>query len=207
MLKTVSKKRLLSVIAIVLAFLLALGTLLYFLCKNPDGADNTKEDIFYYPADYGEDIFQNKAYMSFQRDLIYGASGVEQLFSYETDYQDASLECRFFLDYFQCLMEGDSKKLIDFYCVDYFDEEPDFTRQMIYDPYVLFHSVTDEEIDCSMQKLYNFHVRYRIFKNNGTFRRGVASNVAVPQIYQLLKKEDGTYQIFRILEVEFQDHD
>ena len=89
----------------------------------------------------------------------------------------------------------------------YFEEDPKFTMQMIYDPYVMYHSVSTDEIDGEEITLFNFQVRYCIFKNNKTYRSDVDSNVAVPQIYQLIKIEDGTYRIFRILKIEVENAD
>jgi hypothetical protein len=74
--------------------------------------------------------------------------------------------------------------------------------QMTYEPYVMYHSVSTEEIDGQEVELFNFHVRYKIFRNNGTFREGVGSNVAIPQIYQLVKLQDGSLRIYRILDVK-----
>ena len=74
---------------------------------------------------------------------------------------------------------------------------------MIYEPYVLFHSVDEDEIDGEKTMVYNFEVRYKIFKNNGTFRTGVASNTAIPQIYQVIKKDE-SYRICRILDIEYE---
>ena len=78
---------------------------------------------------------------------------------------------------------------------------------MIYDPYVQYHSSSTDEVDGKEITLLNFQVSYRIFKNNKTYRSDVDSNVAVPQIYQLIKGEDGTYRIFRILNIEVENAD
>ena len=77
--------------------------------------------------------------------------------------------------------------------------------RMLYEPYVQFHSVSEDEVDGEKISLLNFQVHYKIFKNNGTFRSGVPSNTAIPQIYQLIKGEDGLYRIFRSLEIEVED--
>ena len=201
--KEVKNKKLVIVIVAVLVLALIAGICFFFLLDGKDEAGN--DDIFYYPANYDEDIMKNSAYLSFNRDLRYSYGGVEQQFSYENDRKDATAECGFFLDYFNALISGDNDALVRFYCEDFFETEPNITKQMIYEPYVLYHSATQEEVNGEEVTLYNFHVRYAIFKNNGTFRKGVASNSAVPQIYQLLKSDSGEYKIYRILEIEFED--
>ncbi len=200
--KEVKKKALLSVGALILVAILAFGIWFFFFKGSKEEPD---DGIFYYPANYEEDIFQNAAYMNFRRDLMYSYIGVEQLFVYSEDYSSATVECKFFMDYFQTLMNGDFEKILDFYVEGYFPEKPQFTMQMIYEPYVLYHSKTSEVINGEDTELYNFHVRYAIFKNNGTFRKGVSSGESVPQIYQLIKNDDGSYRIYRILEVEFEN--
>ncbi len=159
----------------------------------------------YYPVNYDENIFLNRAYMGFQRDLLYSVGGVEQLFSYEKDYDTAEAECKFFLKYFRDVICGDYESYKNLFVDGYFDEDPKFTMQMIYDPYVQYHSASTEELDGKEINIINFQVSYRIFKNNKSFRSDVDSNEAIPQIFQLIKTEDGSYKIYRILSIEVED--
>lgn len=202
--KDVKKLKIVFIIAISILVIFMIGLLLaLFLLKDqpmPSGGE-------YYPANYDENIFLNQAYMGFQRDLIYGANGVEQLFSYEKDLESADTECQFFLKYFHTVINGEYQSYKDFFVDGYFKEDPMFTMQMIYDPAVRYHSASIDEIDGKEVTLLNFEVSYRIFKNNKTFRSEVSSNSLVPQIYQLIKTEDGTYKIFRILDIEVKDGD
>lgn len=177
---------------------------LVFLFPKDKGAGSNGE---YYPANYDENIFLNPAYMEFQRDLLYSVGGIEQLFSYEKDFETADPECKFFLDYFHTVINGEYENYKRFFVDGYFEEEPKFTMQMIYDPYVRYHSTSTDEIDGKEVSLLNFQVGYRIFKNNKTFRSDVDSNVEIPQIYQLIKEEDGSYRIFRILNIEVENAD
>ena len=180
--------------------LLAIG--IFFLLPKKETQPNCGE---YYPIDYEENIFLNQAYMEFQRDMMYSYGGVSQLFNYEKDFETAENECRFFLQYFHTVINGQYESYKDFFVENYFEEDPKFTMQMIYDPTVQFHSVSTDKVNDEEVSLYNFQVCYRIFKNNKTFREDVDSNVAVPQIYQLIKSENGEYRIFRILSIEVED--
>lgn len=180
--------------------LLVIG--IFFLLPKKETQPNSGE---YYPIDYEENIFLNQAYMEFQRDMMYSYGGVSQLFNYEKDFETAEDECRFFLQYFHTVINGQYESYKDFFVENYFEEDPKFTMQMIYDPTVQFHSVSTDKVNDEEVSLYNFQVCYRIFKNNKTFREDVDSNVAVPQIYQLIKSENGEYRIFRILSIEVED--
>lgn len=198
--KRINKRIILCVIVGLFLIAVSIFSLWFFVLRDV-GED--KDNIFYYPINENENIFENKVYKDYVRDLKFGNAHELQLFNYENDYEDASVECKFFLDYFKTVICGDYENYPSFFVDDYFNEipAPQFTMQMIYDPYVVINSVTEEEIDGKNVQLYNYHVEYRIFRNNGSFRQGVSSNVAVPQIYQLIKLEDESYRIFRILDV------
>lgn len=202
--RDVKKITVISVIVVIFLIIAAVVCCLLFLKPENDKTISSGE---YYPANYEEDIFLNQAYMDFQRDMLYGVGGLEQLYSYDADYDAAEPECKFFLKYFNTVIHGDYEKYRDFFVEGYFEEEPKFTMQMIYDPYVRFHSVSEDELNGEKIELLNFQVGYRIFKNNKTFRPEVSSNVLIPQIYQLIKLEDGTYRIFNILEIEVKNAD
>lgn len=195
------KKFRIIILAILAAVFLLVGII--FLCLfSRDKAPSDSSDISFHLPDYEEDIFRNKAYLGFIRDLKYGAMGIEQLYSYENDLEDAPAECRFFLQYFHTVIHGKYEDYPSYFVEGALKSEPKFTMQMIYEPYVFFHSSSEEEINGESVTLYNFHVEYKIFKNNGTFRNDVASNTALPQIYQLVKDSQGNYSIYRILDVK-----
>ena len=198
------KSKLLTITAASFLAVALLVIALVFLFPKDKGDGSNGE---YYPANYDENIFLNPAYMEFQRDLLYSVGGIEQLFSYENDFETADPECKFFLDYFHTVINGEYENYKRFFVDGYFEEEPKFTMQMIYDPYVRYHSTSTDEIDGKEVSLLNFQVGYRIFKNNKTFRSDVDSNVEIPQIYQLIKEEDGSYRIFRILNIEVENAD
>lgn len=197
-----NKLLIISAVSLLAVAVFVIGILL-LLPKDQASGSNGE----YYPANYDENIFLNPAYMGFQRDLLYGIGGVEQLFSYEKDLESADPECKFFLNYFHTVIHGEYENYTSFFVDGYFEEEPKFTMQMIYDPYVRYHSTSTDEIDGKEISLLNFQVGYRIFKNNKTFRSDIDSNVEVPQIYQLIKGEDGSYRIFRILNIEVENAD
>ena len=180
---------------------LAVILVFVFLPMTSDGVHFQSEMIFYYPARYDENIFENQLYLEFERDLRFSYGGVTQVFNFEKDYEDATKECKFFLDYFHTVILGDYEKLPSFHVEGYFTAKPMFTMQMLYEPGVSFHSQEKTVINGQDVTIYNFSVVYKIFKNNGTFRRGIHSNTAVPQIYQLIQSDDGSYRIFKILDV------
>ncbi len=204
--KDVLKKKIFIISFACVLILAALAVLVFFIFSDFSGdePEEKKNEIQYHLPSYDKNIFENKAYLEFQRDLIFGFGGVEQVYSFD-ELDEVSPECGFFLSYFQTVINGDYEKYPDFFLEGILEEKPKFTMQMIYEPYVKFHSESKDKINGEEVVLQNYLVQYKIFKNNGTFRKGVSSNTAVPQIYQLLRGEDGNYRIYRILEIEVQE--
>ncbi|MBQ3866526.1 MAG: hypothetical protein II776_06460 [Clostridia bacterium] len=200
-------KKLIVAASVVAVLIVASAVVLFILrpweAKSSEGARKATP-IHYYPADYDADIMQNRVYLSYDRDLYFGSQAEERQYHYETDRASASPEAAFFLDYFKALMEGDEEGITRFFVPGYFSEKPHFTMQMIHDMRVLFHSRSTDEIGGETREIYNFTVRYEIFQNNGTWRQGVGSNDARPQIYQLILDEDGAWKIARILDVVYE---
>ena len=199
--KRMKKRILFFLIALAIVFIIILCIfLLSSNLKSLNDVSNKKPDHFYLPS-YDENIFQNKAYMSFQRDLIFSTGGVDQVFTMD-EYETVDAECQFFLKYFETVINGNFEKYPDFFYEGSLKDDPKFTMQMIYDPYAKFHSTSVDMVDGNEVELLNFQVHYKIFKNNGTFRNDIPSNTAIPQIYQLIKVDDGSYKIFKILDIE-----
>ena len=194
-----SKKRVLSFI-LLFSFLLAM-----ILPLSGDGVFKKKELYYYYPVDWDENVFANRVYMDLDRDLIFSANNVTQQFKYEDSEDSVSPECKFFLDYFDHVIRGKYEEILSFYVDGFFSasNKPKFTMQKLYEPNVLYLSFHDESIAGVETRVYSFKVSYKIFKNNGTFRRNIHSNTAVPQVYQLIK-ENNQYKIYRILDIEYE---
>ena len=188
-----------------LSFLL-IFTFLFILILPLSGDEifRTRERYYYYPVYWDENVFDNRVYMGLDRDLIYSANNVTQQFGYNDSDDGMSDECRFFLDYFDHVIRGKYEEILSFYVDDYFSpsNKPKFTMQKLYEPNVLFLSFEDETIDGIATRVFSFKVSYKIFMNNGTFRRNIHSNTAVPQVYQLIKVNQ-QYRIYRILDINY----
>ena len=201
--RSIRKKWLIAAIVIASAGIVAL--LIRMLFFTSDDAEPRHGTPQYFPADYEENIFDNPVYRTFDRSVSFSVDGVEQSFDYEQDYASASPECRFFMDYFQALIKGDTDLVDVFYMPDCPEKPERFTMQMIHDIHVSFHSEDTVETDGRSLSVVNFLVQYRIYRNNGTFRKNVFNDSAVPQIYQLAIDQNGGYRIRRILEIEIKD--
>lgn len=188
---------------VVLATLAVVIPAHFFKSEPPENATGeTTRYIYYYPEDYEKDISLDKVYQSYSKDLTYYAESFEQRYALTEDPDTVDPEAAFFLGYFQALIDGDGERLETMFAPGYFSETPRFTKQMIHDEAVGVHSQSVEEVDGGEITLFNFVVKYAIFQNNGSYRRGVASDEIVPQVYQLFRDESGAFRIYRILDLE-----
>ena len=212
--KTVNVKALRAFTLIVLALVILLAVVLLIVKGNvkPKKLYAYSDQIYYFPARFDEDIFQNTAYLTFDRSLLFGTQNYQSYYQYETDRETAPEEARFFLDYFHCLMYGEEDGIIDFFVPGYFEDKnnfteimvggkPHFTMQMIHDMSVILHSEDSEKIEGEETLVYSYTVKYPIYHNNGTWRKGVGDDEIRPQVYQLIRDEEENYRIWRILDV------
>lgn len=175
-------------------------------CRKSDPKYSLPErEIKYFPADYEENIFENTAYMSSDRQLLFGsqsgASYVERRFELDTEREEAAEDAGFFIDYFQCLIHGEYEKIPDFFTDGFFETPPRFTMQMIHDMSVKWHSEGTETVNGVETNVINYSVSYAIYKNNGTWRTGVGNDEIRPQIYQVIRDDAGSLRIWRIMDV------
>ena len=143
----------------------------------------------FYPADYSVDIMDNSAYLSLDRSVYYMNYGTGEPLT-EENFQKVGIASSFFYEYFDSVINGDALSyramLTDEY-IDAFDPPEKFTMQMLYDIQVnQSHGLSTTSYKGETVNVYHFSVSYKIFENNGTFRRDVASNQAVTQYYDLV---------------------
>lgn len=191
--------------ALIAFILIVIGVVVFVLIKpwksSSDKTNFGDNPLVYYPANYEADIMQNRVYLSYDRDLLFGTPYDQQSFTLDTDRESATEELSFFLDFFSSLIQGDYENIVSFFTEGFFNDAPRFTPQMIHDMSVTLHSVDRATVNGMETEVYSYTVIYEIFQNNGTWRKGVGSNEARPQIFQLVRDDAGYYKIFRILDV------
>jgi len=173
---------------------------------NPD--DKT---IIYYPADFNENIYNDEEFVDLMN--LYALEYISEDVNYklsEPDLEKIGGDLAvFFYQYFTDIRNGDADKYNS-----YFDERAfklrekasEFTMQQIYDivikPLQIEPDLDEKDYawvyESDIEPIY-VDVSYKIRKNNGTFRLGVNSDTAKPQLYILYKQED-TYKIINIVD-------
>lgn len=173
--------------------------------------DPIEKTIIYHTADFSENIYNDEAFVElkdlYALEFIDGDSRFklpeDKLEQYGGDL------AVFFYDFFTDIRNGDH----DAYN-SYFDDrafkvmkkaEP-FTMQQIYEisiEQIYGTPELDEEEygwieESDIEPIY-VDVRYKIRKNNGTFRQGVESDTVKPQLF-IMYKENKTYKIISIVD-------
>lgn len=203
------RKRLLTIAIVFLSMfviLLILDVVLESgILDSAGNADSeTKEPIFFFNPDYEFDIFTDEAYLDLDRNLHFSDDGGTSIsiLTDEKSYNSAHKTASFFKNYFDAVINGDSKTYNSLFTEEYLkknDAKDSFTMQMIYNMEAIMLRSEDKDDGTT---LYEFEVRYAIRRNNGTFRDDLSSDVTRPQIYVVTESADtGTLLIAAISDV------
>ena len=153
-----------------------------------------EQEIDFYPINEDEDIFEREDYMGLDRYLYYTDPMTGETYVPERHELATVDPCLpFFCDYLECIIRGDELTYPLYFSTAYLEtnELPeDFTMQMLYDiriePYLTGDDRTAYLLD------------YKIYRNNGTFRRDIGSN-ASRTLLIYLAKEQGDFCIDAML--------
>lgn len=148
----------------------------------------------FYPTDYDLDPTKDERYMQYDRYVYYKNGAVSQavLEGEEDDYGRA---VRFFIDYFDTVIAGDTDTYNTYFTDRYYeDNEPHvrFAPQMLYD--IEVEQLSEETHDDGTSK-WAFNVTYKIHRNDGTFRNDLDSDSSKTLYFELLGYADGTVKI------------
>ncbi len=140
-------------------------------------------DYDFYPADYDENIFEDENYM----ELISGEyirfcdSSTNVTVGIDTEKTDNySEELRFMLAYIDDIINGDHESYNARFSDSYYKTHKQlerFTMQKVYDVLITQNqteTVTDKKAGGNYTK-YSFVLEYKIYENNGTFRRDIGN--------------------------------
>ena len=183
--------------------------------KKYTQADNTythqEKTIIYYPADFNENIYNDETYVEMMN--LYALEYVDGDITYKL--KESDLEkiggnlAVFFYDYFTAIRDGDADKYNSYFDTRAFtlrEKATDFTMQQIYEivikPLNIEPDLDKEEYGWVLENEISpifVDVSYKIRKNNGTFRLGIESDTAKPQLYIIYKTEK-TYKIINIVD-------
>lgn len=176
-----SREKKIAIFAVVAAVVLLLAVILAIALKQNDKAP-VRAEHFRTP-DYTLDITTVSEYMDKDRFITY-AYGAEAIGLDESNQNSFGKGVSFFVGYFKTLTDGDTDGYNALFSEEYFkraDPAPTFTKQMIYDQRV--EKISENSSGGVTE--YVFAVTYKIYKNDGTFRREIGSDGAKVQFFYL----------------------
>lgn len=196
----------LSIVA-VLVIVLPILTFIDFGTKNKSPEETDKDswiryygDQFFPEPKFDEVIEEDAQYMQLDR-VMYYSTGTER-FSVDKKTNDFGACCALFYDYFEKVKAGDFKDYYSLFTERYAEEHGNinfftknkliFTKQKIYSIEVtLLREVYLEKGDANENyvgsTVYYFDVSYKIKDNDGTFRRDILSDEAVPLVFEIIE--------------------
>lgn len=196
--ETLKKKRLIVLFSLVAVFvILALLNTIDFsgtpeISTNAPYAPDTLPEHHFYPAPDG-DLSNDAAYVKEDRTPAY----IDQ--NNNEEDLTASLDApfgKFFIDYLAALKNGDHAALnalySEVYCRNHAPYSP-FTKQLLYDVTIKYlYKDTIKTADTAADKAYlgwhltYFEVSYKIYRNDGSFRRDIVDDMTIVQVFTIL---------------------
>ncbi len=170
---------------------------------------DTYGEFYFEEPNYTEDITKNEGYNELSHKIIYTYGSQSQEI---TESNSVDVYGDFFYEYFTSLMSGFSGSADTsvgfnaFYNEVYFKKHSSFGKfapQKLYDISIdkltelqrIDEAVTEEDKDYIGCYLISFEVKYKIYQNDGTFRRDIVGNEVLPQIITLIQYRNGDIKI------------
>ena len=174
------KKKLLIIIISIIAIMavLIVASLIIDLVERKKGGEY-EIDYNFYPADYEENIFEDEKYISLTKDgfISYCDSSTNITLGIDKEIaKNYGEEVDFLVDMIYDIINGDHESYNEKFSDSYYKNNSpknSFTMQKVYD--VKITSISDEEVaeEAGNYTKSVYCVEYKIYHNNGTFRRDI----------------------------------
>ena len=178
-------------IGIIMILLVALYIILYFISNN--NRPSTVGDVYLYEPDYNAQIMTEEEYLLLDRRVHYSDGVGNWPISNDSDVYTGDAVQLFLIDYIDDLVRGDAESLRSKYSAEVIKalNIPDrFTQQRVYD--IMFTEKSRKEITEYGETFfrYEFKAEYKIMRNDGTFRRDLASDSIKGQYLTIEMRSD-----------------
>ena len=194
-----AKKRLLIVIISIFTTILILGIVSFIIDYIEE--KNKKEfevDFNFFPADYEENIFDDDRYIDLVSGEFIRYTDTTTNITLGIDKESAAhygAEVDFLVDMIYDIINGDHKSYNHKFSDSYYkDNSPKdrFTMQKVYDvniTYLSSETLTEEGTNYTKSV---YILEYKIFENNGTFRRDIGSG-SKKQYFTIITSGSGIF--------------
>ncbi len=187
-----SRKKLLIILFIVLGVLLLMYGLTLIIPKlfvesEPESTKEIIADFSFYPADYDEDIFEDEDYLSliFEGIIEYD-DNINSITVLDKDTAASSGKpVKLMVDMIYSIINGNAEEYNSYFSELYYrtnKPKETFTKQKIYDARLTYFSTESVTKDKVTYTEYTYKLRYRIYENNGTFRKDIGDGYRVQYI-------------------------
>ena len=193
--RRLKKYLLITVGGVLLLTLVTVAVVLLINGRQEKPMDDKK--YYFYPT-YEGDILKNESYLKLNREISYcedaNGYGLTQTVTEEL-YGEMDVSAQLVCTYLKTVIAGDETDYNDLFASAYLGEngrQADFSPQMLYD--MTFY-LYDQKAGDSGAKIYTYKLHYKIYRNDGTFRRDVGSDMIRPQFLIITVNRDGTAKI------------
>ena len=216
--KNMNKKRIFALVGafLVLLLLVLLNSIDFESTPTEEAPEapyvpDTYYAYYFVDPDYESNIFENAEYKKLDKSISYTYNG--QTVDLKNNLQNNDHEsydspfAAFFVEYFTALAKGNANGSFDsFYSEVFFRTHKSFANfapQKVYDidvrrmtdPQTITSEEKEEDTKYIGYSLTSFEVRYRIYQNDGTFRRDILDEDILVQYIDLLGDKSGNYTI------------
>ncbi len=183
-----------------------LGFISYLLLEKPElfiGEEEKKITSMYsdelysytfYPAKYDIDVTEDRRYMELDRSIHYKNGAVTVMVT-EEELGSYNAAVQFFDTYFKTVVKGDADTYNTFFTDFYYEtNEPyvAFAPQKLYD--IEIEQLNEKSEDSGLVR-WTFNVKYKIHRNNGTFRNDIDSDASKKLCFELIRDLYGNVKI------------
>ncbi len=187
-----------AVLALLLAFVYVAPYVIGLLQSDNTQSDNY-EDLRFFPVEEGKNVLEDELYLTMDREIYYTRYS-ETIALTEKSLESAHPAAQFFYSYFNCIKNGEHQLYSSFYtddCYNHpnFNRPNSFTTQGLYDINIKLHSITVDE--AANQATETYTVSYRIFENNGTYRKDVLPDELLVRVFEI-KIDNGNIKICNV---------
>ena len=187
------RKKVIPILSCALVLLIGLPILLTVILQNlqkdiNDTALSGDDSDYFFYEPYDGDIMAYDVYLKLDREIGYydNMKGYGMLDVVTPAHENANL--RLIYRYLQSIIAGNAEEYNSLFHQDYFkthSAQSEFAQQMLYDMRIYLYS--SEEVGNS-ETLYSYCLDYRIYKNNGEFRRDIGSDM-IRSVFLVLRED------------------
>ena len=155
-----------------------------------------KEEFYYYPADFETDIFTVPEYLELDRRIKYSPDSSQSYLIQNGNYAaEGEPGLTVIGEYLNAVIAGDHEKVNSLYTDKYVEDNgkhEKFPPQKLFNIKICNERVIEEK---NGYTVYYFTVSYKIFKNDGLFRKNVDETRERAQIFEIHVFDDETGKI------------